>query len=444
MQSADSALFYGLLLYILILPLPFGGDWPWAMGMYQVCVFLLTIAWLSLYLRGQVIGSRPLRKAKWALVFFGLWLLYLSYQAGIPATGFHGFVTVAPYLSQSAWLMSLAYALTFFLVLALATTRRRIIQLCTVIIIGGLFQAMYGSLMTLSGLEYSFFVEKTTYRGVATGTFYNRNHYAAWLVMCLAVGIGLMIARLDTSEAINVKDSIRKWLLLLLSPKLRLRLYLVIMVIALVLTHSRMGNAAFFASLLIAGVIGLALSRQAGRGTVILLTSLIVIDIFIVGAWFGIDKVADRLERTSVETEVRIDVNRVASVLWQDNLLTGTGISTFPMVFPRYRDADTGSGFYREAHNDYLQFAVETGVIGMVLLALIVVPSLVIALLAQYQRRDPLMRGVSFAAIMGITAMLIHATVEFNFQIPPNASLFVILLALAWIARFHRTEKGDT
>jgi len=78
---------------------------------------------------------------------------------------------------------------------------------------------------------------------------------------------------------------------------MRLRLYLVMMVIALVLTHSRMGNVAFFFSLLIAGIIGLLLSRRAPRSTVILLTSLIIIDMFIVGAWFGIDKVAQRLEQ---------------------------------------------------------------------------------------------------------------------------------------------------
>ena len=45
-------------------------------------------------------------------------------------------------------------------------------------------------------------------------------------------------------------------------------------------------------------------------------------------------------------------------------------------------------------------------------------------------RRDPLMRGMAFAAIMGITAILIHSWVGFNLQIPANALLFMVLLAL--------------
>ena len=61
---------------------------------------------------------------------------------------------------------------------------------------------------------------------------------------------------------------------------------------------------------------------------------------------------------------------------------------------------------------------------------------LVAALMAQWQRRDPLMRGMSFACIMGVTSILIHSWVDFNLQIPANAAYFMVLLALGWIANF--------
>jgi len=41
---------------------------------------------------------------------------------------------------------------------------------------------------------------------------------------------------------------------------------------------------------------------------------------------------------------------------------------------------------------------------------------------------------LSFACIMGVTAILIHSWVDFNLQIPANAALFMILLALGWIS----------
>ena len=126
----------------------------------------------------------------------------------------------------------------------------------------GTFQAAYGAFMVLSGLELGFFVEKYVGQGVATGTFVNRNHLAGYLVMCLSAGIGLLLSQLATNSAHNWKDRLRRWLRLLLSSKIRLRIYLAIMVIALVLTRARMGNVAFFTALGVAG----ALALYTGRG----------------------------------------------------------------------------------------------------------------------------------------------------------------------------------
>ena len=203
------------------------------------------------------------------------------------------------------------------------------------------------------------------------------------------------------------------------------------MVIALVLTHSRMGNTAFFSSLFIAGAIGLICSKYATRSVVILLVSLILIDMLIVGQWFGFEKLKHRLEETTAMTEQRDEVNKYALVQWQDYRLTGSGLGSFYTVFPQYSGADV-SGFYRETHNDYLQFATEAGVIGLILLAFIALGSLSAGVLAHYRRRDPLLRGISFASIMGILAILIHSSTDFNLQIPANAATFVVLLALAW------------
>jgi O-antigen ligase len=101
-------------------------------------------------------------------------------------------------------------------------------------------------------------------------------------------------------------------------------------------------------------------------------------------------------------------------------------------VFPYYRERDI-RGFYDHAHNDYLEFLSESGVIASSLLAATVVLCLGAALLAQRRRHDPLMRGMGFSATMGITAILIHSSVDFNLQIPANAALFMVLLALPWL-----------
>ena len=55
---------------------------------------------------------------------------------------------------------------------------------------------------------------------------------------------------------------------------------------------------------------------------------------------------------------------------------------------------------------------------------------------------DPLMRGMAFACVMGVTAILIHSWVDFNLQIPANAVLFMVLLALGWISLYHDRHEG--
>jgi O-antigen ligase len=250
--------------------------------------------------------------------------------------------------------------------------------------------------------------------------------------MNLAIGIGLLIASMKEQTPQSWRQRLRHLSQVLLGPKARLRVYLAIMVVTLVLTHSRMGNTGFFASMLVAGLLALLLFRQSPRPVVVLIVSLLVIDIFIVGAWFGLEKVQQRIVNTTLETEARDEVDYYAWGQTRDFLITGSGAGSFYTVFPYYRERDI-RGFYDHAHNDYLEFLSESGVIASSLLAATVVLCLGAALLAQRRRHDPLMRGMGFSATMGITAILIHSSVDFNLQIPANAALFMVLLALPWL-----------
>lgn len=231
----------------------------------------------------------------------------------------------------------------------------------------------------------------------------------------------------------KVAANLIEWIL---SPKMLLRLSLCILVIALTTTHSRMGNTAFFASLLIAGAIGIALSKHATRNVVVLLVSLVVLDLAIVGSWFGVEKLVKRLEETTVQNvQEREEPAAYALGIIENYPVLGSGAGSFYVTFPKYRP-ETIPNFFDYAHNDYAQIASETGVVGIGLLGLVVAITLGVALRAQAVRRDPLMRGMSFAAIMGITAILIHSWVDFNRHIPANAVFFMVLLALGWISLY--------
>jgi O-antigen ligase len=276
----------------------------------------------------------------------------------------------------------------------------------------------------------------------AIGGFVNRNHLAGFLEITLAMGIGLMVGSLRETGQRNWRQFWRDMAALLLSARAPLRLFLVAMVIGLVMTRSRMGNTAFFASLLVAGTVALALSRHATRSTVILIASLIAIDIFIVGSWFGVEQTMQRIGATTVsDVAERGDPSARSLQLARDYPVFGAGGGSYYTAFTRYRGPDVRA-YFDYAHNDYIQFLAETGIVGLALAISLPVFALVLAVLVLARRRDPLARGFAFAVLMGVCSIGIHSAVDFNLQIPANALAFTVLLAYGWIAYYLDREES--
>jgi putative inorganic carbon (HCO3(-)) transporter len=226
----------------------------------------------------------------------------------------------------------------------------------------------------------------------------------------------------------------------ILSRKFRLRLYLAIMVIGLVLTRSRMGNTAFFSSLLACGVIGMVLQQRVTRHAVLFFISLLLIDMVIVGNWFGVEQVVERLQSTSLAAEKRDEVALDSLAMWRDHFWTGTGADTFyqAYVFGEYMSPDSLQ--YRHAHNDYLEIGTGFGFIGFALLGTAVLTSLWQSLRAQRPGRSSVRQGLGFASMMGITSLLIHSFADFNLHVTVNSLWFVVLLAFAWVAATKPTS----
>ena len=155
------------------------------------------------------------------------------------------------------------------------------------------------------------------------------------------------------------------------------------------------------------------------------------------GTFFGVEKVAERLQNTSVEKESRDEVARDTYQMWQQNPALGIGAGSYQYTYPAYRSADvTVRGLYDHAHNDYLQFLAEFGLPGFIALMLAAGWCGWLGLVAMRKRHSNLMKGLGFASTMGLLAIAIHSSVDFNLQIPANAFMFVFLMAMACIARY--------
>jgi O-antigen ligase len=465
-RNPESVLFWALLALLVWIPIPLGSNRAWAWGVLEAYSFLLVAAWLLLWSLGFAKVSEPLRRAWPAWCVLALWIalqglhllqLPLAWIAALSpeAARVQSFVSdigvrhdvatlsIEPNASRVSFLKTLAYVADFFLVLALVNRRSRVLALARVLVYSALVFSVYAVLMHLAGVQHQYLGIEIRHGDSASGTFVNRNHFAGYLEMTLAVGIGLLIASLSDRSVDTWKKFIRLTIEWILSPKMVLRLALCVLVIALTTTHSRMGNTAFFSSLLVAGLLGILLSRHATRNTVLLLASLIAIDLFVVGSWFGVEKLAKRIQETTVQDVQEREEPAAASIdLIKDYPVFGSGPGTFYIAYPRYRK-EQATAFFDHAHNDYFEFAADSGFVGLGLLGTFVAMSLGAALMAQWRRRDPLMRGMAFACVMGVTAILIHSWVDFNLQIPANAVYFMVLLALGWISLYHDRHEGS-
>lgn len=440
-------------------PLPFGSNRPWATALLFLCTALLLAGWLALFIAGRVAAWPGYwRAVRWPLLLLGLlqlwvflqtvplprhWVEWLSPRAAalhLPAERVPLSLDAA--LTRFQLLQGLAYSAIFLLVTLLLYRRDRITGFLWVVAISGALQAGYGTLMTLSGVEYGFFVEKYVGLGMATGTFVNRNNLAGYLVMTLAAGIGLLISQLGGDHGNSSRARARALLTLLLSPKFLLRLLLALMVIGLVMTRSRMGNLAFFLALTSAGTVVLLCARRIHVGKVaLLLASLLLVDMLIVGRWFGVEEVAERLAQTTAASESRDEVSIYSLGIVRDYFWTGSGAGTFYTVFPHYSQAALQGDYYTHAHNDFVELAGDLGVPAFLLLALFVLLALKRAFFLQYQSDSRLLKGAGFTVLMVTAWGLVHSTADFNLYIPANGFTCTALLALAWLD--YQGLKGE-
>lgn len=479
-RTLDFLIRGGLLLILVLAPLPFGSVETWAYSALEIAIALVGLIFLY---RLFLFPTTPVRFSPLLLAPAGFLLLMGFHLIPLPpgllrtlspstaafyAQTIPGYsdqtrdiaaadaaalgedasgkvpwrpLSQAPSATRTYLLKGIAFTLFLFLLLNSFREAKQVRRLLYVFVGAGTFQAFYGLLEYLSGHQHIFAYQKKYYIEAATGTFINRNHYALFLEMSLLVALGLLFSRLRTS---HVEETWRERLLALTdrraSMNLTLLLCIGILAIGLVLSYSRAGI-----------ILGLAASgcfclMQFWRGWSLkktLLVSLLVVAVFIpaygVGYWTLTGRYAVLTEEFSAPGG-RWAVWRKTTEIVRDFPLVGTGAGTFQYTFPRYRDATT-TAFYDYTHNDYLQVASESGVAGGLLLLLGV------ASLARIWRRSAgfasestiLLSACGFALL----AVALHEVVDFGLQIPANLLALTVLAGCLAMMSAHASRAPE-
>ncbi len=344
-------------------------------------------------------------------------------------------------LAPRASVVSLAMLAAFTLFLAgllRALTPSRARRLAAVVVAFGVLLALVGIVQKAvlgdhawAGMKIYGFWAPLNRLSTPFGPFVNKNHFAGWMLMAIPLALGLAIGTAEQGLR-NVRRSWRSIVLWFSSPEGG-RLQLVILAVlimgaSLLMTKSRSGVGCLLAALIMVSV---AAGRRFGSikaaGTA--LVSLVVLFVVVFALAGG--EFAARITNRMDAMELRKDIWADSAAVIRAFPVTGTGLNTFGTAMLAYQTSEYDQHF-QEAHNDYLQVLVEGGV----LVALPALAALVL-IVRGIRRRfaedhdDPVTWWVRAGAAIGLAAIGLQAIVEFSLQMPGNAALFVVLLAIA-------------
>ncbi len=443
-----------LALVLFINPLPLGSNRDWAWPVLAMTAFAV-LGLLLLFAPSRMENWRRVRSVLWLVV---LWLLMqLIYLVPWPldllqllnsrvADAYRALGLTRGYLAldvHAAWLhclQSAYYAGVFLWVLSVVQRRQQVRWLLILIVLTGLLQALYGMYLVSvqkTGLLFSDFAVTAS---SASGTFVNRNHYVAYLALSTLAALALRISFKRSSPS---GGTLAHRLLHFFSNPMRLLdAVILIMLAGLLSSHSRAGVASFVVAAGFFVIMRFAVFAERFNPRRWLLVGGVLLLIAVPMFWQDAQVLLASLGLGGDDVDVWATERWVSwqQILthWSENGWLGVGGGGYPTFFVNHRIA-AQTHFFDHAHNDYLEFLIEFGVLSLwVLLMLAVIMALLVKRLTQADRHQ---LTLILTAISAVLNLMLHGLFDFNARIPANVVLLMVLLALPFCVKRRRRKR---
>ncbi|MDL5047215.1 O-antigen ligase family protein [Oscillatoria amoena NRMC-F 0135] len=266
------------------------------------------------------------------------------------------------------------------------------------------------------------------------GPFVNRNHFAAYinLIWPLAFPLYVILLKRHRKNEVKRKDSI-----------ILLFILLGIMVSGIFLSASRGG--ALTASLMV--LISLCLFPRILLRLPWYYWVAALIGIGLLLGFFG-EGLLERVLKSFGQDHHRIGHDG-RWLIWKDcpqiiaaSPVFGWGPGCFRTIFAFFKDPVI---LYRieYAHNDYIETLVESGVMGAVFWALVLIVVSIIVVRGILRLQSRFRSALAKAAVLSLVGMLIHAGLDFPFQMGGLSLTFAGLLGISLGAIHSSSIKID-
>ena len=263
-----------------------------------------------------------------------------------------------------------------------------------------------------------FLIIKNINKSAATGFFINRTVFSCFLTLCFFSGI----------EYLKMIDHYQKNNTDTFFNKIYVRIFLLLITIAIITTFSKLGNFLFIS--LIIMYISQALYKNDKKDRFFLITLILIVlfDVLILGFYFGSEKLLQRYsflqneinEYLPSSTEVNLSrglLTKFAFIEFKKFIFYGYGGGGFEYLFKiNYQNLSTN--FASHAHSDFLEFIGEFGLIGSTLISL--------SLLFTCANK----KFFSFKNFLLCYLLIFIIIFDFSFHIPIIQFLFILLLSV--------------
>jgi len=397
-KGREPFLTLGLAAVLIFAVLAFGSFDPWAIAVLEASSAVLFLFWIwpQLDSGGFRLRGNPLYAPA---VLFGL-LIVVQLVSGLSA---YRHAT-----REELW-KYIAYGM--LLLLASQLHRDCAQRLLTILAAFGSLVAVFAlfQYLTYNGKIYWFWPAVPT----SFGPYANYNHYAGLMEMLTPISLAMALA-----------ECTRRYLQFLWM------LGGMLMAATIFICGSRGGMIAF--TVLIILLAGFLVARM-GRRAVWSLVALCLLTGSL-ASWMGDARMLKKID--SLREPLNPDVSATRLTIAKDSLrmvpihpVAGWGLGLFPIVYPQYRSFSTDL-LVNQAHNDYLQALVETGILGFGCVVWFIV-NLYRSGIQNLRVRSRIAKARVLGPLVGCTGLLVHSFADFNLHIAANAALFFALCGIA-------------
>jgi O-antigen ligase len=328
------------------------------------------------------------------------------------------------YATVSQSLNYFAFALLIFLAAQAIRSEEQYKTFATVLAVFGFVLALFAIIQSLTSNGMIYWVRQPRFVSPIYGTYVNRNHYAGLMEMLAPLALVMCFSRHFST-----------------AKRLLFGFAAVVMSATIMLSRSRGGACAFLAELVFLLWISASIKKGKNFHWGLGIFFLLVVAFLV---WAGIGN--NIFERwTFLQDELKSGRSAIARdclKMFSRRPFLGWGLGSFAFVYPQFRSFYTDY-LVNEAHNDFLQVLVETGLAGAVAMLWFIVALYRNSLRRIRGSRFDLYNAVRLGAITGCTGLLVHSFVDFNLHIPANAAIFYVLCVVASSRGLERGIRGS-